>query len=43
MVLELPGWIWVQGVCFVLMLYLNRTPVKNTLGRVFGMLRRKRA
>ena len=43
MVLELPGWIWVQCVCMLLMLYLNRTPVKNTLGRVLGMVHRKRA
>ena len=41
MVLELPGCAIVQIVCFALMLFLNRTPVKNTLGRMFSMVKRK--
>ena len=41
MVLELPGWIAVQAVCIALMLFLNRTPLLNTFGRILGMVKRR--
>ena len=42
MVLELPGWKVVQGVCIALLLFLNRVPLLSTLRRVKN-IRRARA
>lgn len=40
MVLELPGWIAVQIVCMLLLLWLNRTPLMSTFQRVRNIRKR---
>ena len=40
MVLELPGWMIVQAVCLLLMLWLNRTPLMSTFKRVLSMVKK---
>ncbi len=40
MVLELPGWIIVQAVCLLVLLWLNRTPLMSTFQRVLSIRRR---